>query len=63
MTKSVQANSLSLGDYINQYYGGNHAAFARAQGTNPTQVSDWKRKGYIVVGHQLYSCRRKLIVS
>jgi len=50
-----------LTDYINKYYGGNQAAFARAQGVKPPQVSQWIDKGFIVIDHRLYSHRRDLV--
>lgn len=47
-------------EYINKYYGGSQAAFARALGVKPQQVTQWIDKGFIVVDHKLYSHRRDL---
>ena len=51
---------MKLLDYIIKHYGGNQAAFARAQGVKPPQVSQWIDKGFIVIGQKLYSPRREL---
>lgn len=51
---------MPLIEYINQYYGGVKAAFARAVGVQPAQVTQWIDKGFIVVNHTLYSPRREL---
>lgn len=46
--------------YIEKYYGGSQAAFARAAGVKPPQVTQWIDKKFIVVDHDLYSPRRNL---
>ncbi|EHT6281543.1 hypothetical protein KXM28_004374 [Salmonella enterica] len=46
--------------YINKFYRGNQASFARLTGVQPAQVTQWINKGFIVVNHTLYSPRRKL---
>jgi DNA-binding transcriptional regulator YdaS (Cro superfamily) len=51
---------MKLQAYINQRYQGNQAAFARAQGVKPQQISQWINKGFIVIDGSLYSHRRKL---
>ena len=51
---------MPLLDYINKYYNGNQASFARLIGVQPAQVTQWLEKKFIVVDHTLYSPRRKL---
>lgn len=51
---------MNLVAYIDTYYGGRQADFARAQGVQPAQVTQWIKKGFIVVEHVLYSPRREL---
>ncbi|WP_058912825.1 hypothetical protein [Entomohabitans teleogrylli] len=51
---------MSLLEYIEKYYGGNQAAFARSCGVKAQQVTQWIDKGFIVVDHQLFSHRRDL---
>lgn len=51
---------MSLIEYINKFYRGNQASFARLTGVQPAQVTQWINKGFIVVNHTLYSPRRKL---
>lgn len=46
--------------YIRQHYSGNQAAFARANGVTPQQITQWINKEFIVVDGVLYSPRRKL---
>ena len=58
--KITTPETLSLHDYINRYYGGVQADFARAQNTSPQQVTQWLDKGFIVVDHVLHSKRRDL---
>ncbi len=62
MNQSTLIN-MSLENYINTYYAGVKAKFARSQGVAPTQVSEWIRNGYIVVDHKLYSFRRELTID
>jgi DNA-binding transcriptional regulator YdaS (Cro superfamily) len=51
---------MKLQAYINQRYQGNQAAFARAQGVKPQQVSQWLKKDFLVVDGVLCSQRRVL---
>ena len=46
--------------YIAEYFKCSQKAFADAQGVEPPQVSQWLKKGFIVVDDELYSKRRKL---
>ncbi|HFF8537508.1 TPA: hypothetical protein ACGEYK_001638 [Raoultella ornithinolytica] len=46
--------------YIEKHYDGSQAAFARAVGVKPPQVTQWIDKKFIVVDHELYSPRRIL---
>lgn len=52
---------MNLNQYIQEAYQGNKAAFARDQNVHPQQVSEWVRKGFIVVEGLLYSPRRALM--
>lgn len=49
-----------LRGYINKNYGGNQAAFARACGVLPTQVTKWITKNYLVIDGVLCKPQRKL---
>ncbi|HGX7515591.1 TPA: hypothetical protein ACNSYZ_004291 [Escherichia coli] len=40
--------------YINKFYRGNQASFARLTGVQPAQVTQWINKGFIVVNHTLF---------
>ena len=51
---------MSLQEYIDKHFGGSQAAFAKAQGVKPPQVTQWIHKGFIVVDDVLYSPRREL---
>lgn len=51
---------MKLADYIDLYYGGVQTRFADSQGVLPQQVTQWIRKGFVVVDHVLYSPRREL---
>ena len=51
---------MSLIDYIAAKYSGSQVEFAKAQGVMPQQVTQWIKKGFIVVDGLLYSPRRKL---
>ena len=53
-------DAMSLQEYINKHFGGNQAAFAKAQGVKPPQVTQWINKGFIVIDDVLYSPRRDL---
>jgi DNA-binding transcriptional regulator YdaS (Cro superfamily) len=50
----------SLMNYIKENFNGNQAAFAKAQGVQPPQVTQWINKGFIVIDGRLYSPRRHL---
>ena len=45
---------MTLIDYIQKHYGGNQAAFARAVGVQPAQVTQWLNSEYIVKSGKLY---------
>ena len=49
-----------LREYIDEFFGGNQAAFARDQGVERPQVTQWLNKNFIVVENVLYSPRRSL---
>lgn len=51
---------MSLTEYINLYFSGNKAEFARRMEVNPQQVTKWVNDGWIVEGHILYSPRRSV---
>jgi len=51
---------MTLLEYIQKEWGGNQAAFARAQKVDPPQVTQWLKGDFIVVNHKLYSPRREL---
>lgn len=42
---------MPLIEYINKFYRGNQASFARLTGVQPAQVTQWINKGFIVVNH------------
>jgi len=50
----------TLSEYIDEFFGGNQAAFARAQDVKRPQVTQWINKDFIVVDGALYSHRRDL---
>lgn len=50
--------SIPLAEYINRRFNGNRAEFARHMGVFPHKVSEWVKKGWVVVGGQLYGPRR-----
>ncbi|WP_258086617.1 hypothetical protein [Xenorhabdus bovienii] len=50
----------SLSDYIEIYYKGVKAEFARQQGVSPQLVSQWIKNDFVVINHNLYSWRRNL---
>ena len=52
--------SYTLLEYIDKEFGGNQAAFARAQHVKRPQVTQWLNKDFIVVDGALYSHRRDL---
>jgi DNA-binding transcriptional regulator YdaS (Cro superfamily) len=51
---------MSLLDYIAVNYGGSQSTFAKAQGVQPPQVTQWIKKKFIVIDGVLYSPRRIL---
>ncbi len=54
------AGPQSLADYIDENYGCNQSAFARANGVQRAQVSQWLKAEYIVVDNTLCAVRRHL---
>lgn len=50
----------TLLDYIAVKFDGNQSAFARANGVQRAQVSQWLKAEYIVVGNKLCAVRREL---
>jgi hypothetical protein len=52
---------VKLLDHIEKHYSSNQAAFAKAQGVKPQQVTKWLNMNCIVVEGVLYSPRRELI--
>ncbi|EHD21798.1 MULTISPECIES: hypothetical protein [Brenneria] len=51
---------MTLLAFIDKYFAGNQAEFARYLGVKPQQVTQWIDKGFIVVDDTLYSPRRKI---
>lgn len=49
-----------LNDYIKKHFGDCQSDFAAAQGVAPAQVTQWLKKGFIVVDDVLHSPRREL---
>ena len=49
-----------LKDYINKYYIGVRADFARAQGVLPQQVTKWLASDWLVIDGRLYSPKQVL---
>ena len=49
-----------LKDYINKYYTGVRADFARAQGVLPQQVTKWLANDWLVIDGRLYSPKQEL---
>lgn len=60
MKPSEKAGLKSLADYIAENYKGNQSAFARANGVQRAQVSQWLKAEYIVIGDKLCAVRRTL---
>ena len=60
------SKALPLGEYIEKYYGGNRAEFARALVTangkpvQKEQIYQWEKKDFIAWRGKLYSPRRDL---
>jgi len=53
--------SKTIDDIAKQYFGGNLAEMARANGMQPALLSRHKAKGWIVVDGVLMSPRRELV--
>ncbi|GLW38490.1 5-methyltetrahydropteroyltriglutamate--homocysteine methyltransferase [Pectobacterium odoriferum] len=51
---------MTLLAYIETFFAGNQAEFARSIGVKPPQITQWINKGFIVVDGTLYSPRRKI---
>jgi len=51
---------MELRAYIKKYYRDSQSDFARAQGVQRQQVTQWINKNFIVKDHVLYSPRREL---
>ena len=51
---------MQLLEYIELNHGGNQAAFAESVNVKPQQITQWIKKGFIVVDGALYSPRRVL---
>ena len=51
---------MKLTIYIKNEHGGNQAAFAQSLNVKPQQITQWIKKGFIVVDGVLYSPRREL---
>lgn len=58
--QEAQARACTLKEWIGSNFNGNQSAFAAAQGVQPPQVTQWIKKGFIVVHGNLYSPRRAL---
>jgi len=54
------AEILSLTEYIDKYHNGRQIQFAKANGVEKSQVTQWVKKNFIVINGELYSIRRKL---
>ncbi len=50
----------SLADFIAENFNGNQSAFARANGVQRAQVTQWLKAGYIVIDDKLCAVRRVL---
>lgn len=51
---------MKLTEYIEKYYSGNKAEFARDNDVIPQHVTKWVKGGYIVVDGIIYSPRREV---
>lgn len=56
---STGERDVTVEDYIDKYFNGNQAAFARAQGVQPPQVTQWINRGFSVVNDTLYGAPRR----
>lgn len=54
---------MKLTEYIEEYYAGNKAEFARDNDVIPQHVTKWVNGDYIVIDGKLYSPRRELKVK
>lgn len=55
-------NAIPLAEYIAKNYE-SQAAFARAVGVKPGQVSYWLSRGYVVIDGSLYGVVRPIITE
>ena len=58
MKSSEKYEAASLAGFITENFNGNQSAFARANGVQRAQVTQWLKAGYIVVGNKLCAVRR-----
>ena len=58
--KGRESPMVALAEYIADKHDGSQARFARANGVQRQQVTQWLNKGFTVSGGVLYSPRRKL---
>lgn len=49
-----------LEPYIKKFYNNVKGDFAESEGVQPAQVTQWIKKGFMVVNHELMSHRRYL---
>ncbi len=49
---------MGLRQFVDDKFGGNQSAFARANNVQRAQVSQWIKADYIVVGKKLCAVRR-----
>jgi DNA-binding transcriptional regulator YdaS (Cro superfamily) len=52
--------AIALNDYITNHYAGKRIAMAADVGVEPSQVTQWLKRKYIVVDGMLYSSRRRV---
>ena len=55
------SESITLIEYIDQNFNGSKSDFAKAQGVQPAQVTQWLKKDIVVINNNMYSHRRKLV--
>lgn len=51
---------MKITEYIDKYFNGNKAEFARHEGVLPPQVHKWIGMGCVVIDGKLYSPRRDM---
>ncbi len=61
--KCKSAGLKSLADFITENFNGNQSAFARANGVQRAQVSQWLKAGYIVIDDKLCAIRRVIVTK